>query len=118
MRPLSSVLFVAPNNETLDKWVHSLSRGWAYCILKAGSVEYGFEVLRSKKSLDGVVLGLDLPDFGVRTLQRMIQDCHQAPVGVVALTTGRLNGAYDSALHYGAHACVQKDLFEPSNFHR
>jgi DNA-binding NarL/FixJ family response regulator len=113
----TSLLLIGQNPEILDTWVRTLSRRWYYyCILKAGTAEYGLEIVRSK-TLDCVVLDLDLPHSGLQMLHHIIPDRHHAPLAVVALTGAKSTAVHDLALSCGAHACIVKDLFEPCDLH-
>jgi CheY-like chemotaxis protein len=114
----TSVLLIGPDSETVDVWARSLSRRWHnYCVLKACGTEYGLEVLQLK-SLDCVVFDLDLPHAGFPALRRIISDFLHAPLAVIVLTEAKGKDFHDLVLDTGAHACVAKHLFEPSDLHR
>jgi len=104
----ATVLVIDDNEEDLKYWSDSLRRSSAnYTVLESSSAVAGLDVCRAR-TVDCVVLDLDMPESGFHVLLELVPDRQRPNVAVIVLTHLPHPNLFDMAKHNGAHACLLK----------
>lgn len=104
----ATILFIDDNEEDLKYWSDSLRQSSAnYTVLESSNAAAGLDMCRGR-SVDCVVLDLDMPESGFHVLLELIPDRQRPQVAVIILTHLPHPNLFDMAKHNGAQACLLK----------
>jgi CheY-like chemotaxis protein len=104
----ATVLVIDDNEEDLKYWSDSLRRSSAnYTVLESSSAVAGLDLCRAR-TVDCVVLDLDMPESGFHALLELVPDRQRPQVAVIVLTHLPHPNLFDMAKHNGAYACLLK----------
>lgn len=104
----ATILIIDDNEEDLKHWSDSLRRSPAnYTVLESASATAGLDFYRAR-TVDCVVLDLDMPESGFHVLLELIPDRYRPKVAVVVLTHLPHPNLFEMAKHNGAQACLLK----------
>ena len=103
-----TILIIDDNEEDLKYWSDSLRRSPAnYTVLESSSAAAGLDMCRAR-TIDCVVVDLDMPESGFHVLLELVPDRRRPRVAVVVLTRLPHPNLFDMAKHNGAQACLLK----------
>ena len=104
----ATILIIDDNEEDRKYWSDSLRQSPAnYTVLESSNATAGLDLYRAR-SIDCVVLDLDMPESGFHVLLELIPDRHRPKVAVVVLTHLPHPNLFEMAKHNGAQACLLK----------
>ena len=104
----ATVLIVDDNAEDLRYWSDSLKRSSAnYTVLESSSAADGLDLCRTR-TVDCVLLDLDMPESGFHVLLELVPDRKCPKVAVIVLTHLPHPNLFEMAKHNGAQACLLK----------
>jgi CheY-like chemotaxis protein len=104
----ATVLVIDDNAEDLKYWSDLLRRSSEnYTVLESSSAAAGLELCRAR-TVDCVVLDLDMPESGFHVLLELVPDRQRPQVAVIVLTHLPHPNLFDMAKHNGAQACLLK----------
>ena len=104
----ATILLIDDNEEDLKYWSDSLRRSAAnYTVLESSNAGAGLDLCRAR-TVDCVVLDLDMPKSGFHVLLELIPDRQRPQVAVVVLTHLPHPNLFEMATHNGARACLLK----------
>jgi CheY-like chemotaxis protein len=111
----STVLIIDDNEEDLKYWSDSLRQAAShFTVLESSNATDGLELCRSR-SVDCVVLDLDMPESGFHVLLELIPERQRPKVAVVVLTHLPHPNLFEMAKHNGAQACLLKQSTSPQD---
>ncbi len=104
----ATILIIDDNEEDRRYWSDSLRRSSAnYTVLESSSAAAGLDLCRAR-TVDCVVLDLDMPESGFHVLLELVPDRRCPRVAVIVLTHLPHPNLFDMAKHNGAQACLLK----------
>jgi CheY-like chemotaxis protein len=104
----ATVLIIDDNEEDLKYWSDSLRRTSAhYTVLESSNAAAGLELCASR-TIDCVVVDLDMPESGFHVLLELVPDRHRPKVPVIVLTHLPHPNLFEMAKHNGAQLCLHK----------
>ena len=104
----ATVLVIDDNEEDLKYWSDSLRRSSAnYTVLESSSSAAGLDLCRAR-TVDCVVLDLDMPESGFHVLLELVPARQRPQVAVIVLTHLPHPNLFEMAKHNGAQACLLK----------
>ena len=106
---LAATILIIDDNETdLKYWSDSLRRSSAnYTVLESSSAADGLDLCRAR-TVDCVVVDLDMPESGFHVLLELVPDRQRPQIGVIVLTHLPHPNLFEMARHNGAQACLLK----------
>ena len=104
----ATILIIDDNEEDLKYWSDSLRRASShYTVLESSSAAAGLDLCGSK-TVDCVILDLDMPESGFHVLLELVPDRRCPQVPVIVLTHLPHPNLFEMAKHNGAQACLLK----------
>jgi CheY-like chemotaxis protein len=104
----ATVLIIDDNEEDLKYWSDSLRRASAhYTVLGSSNAAEGLQLCESR-TIDCVVVDLDMPESGFHVLLELVPDRHRPKIPVIVLTHLPHPNLFEMAKHNGAQLCLLK----------
>jgi DNA-binding NarL/FixJ family response regulator len=112
----ATILIIDDSAEDRRYWSDSLRQSSAsYTVLESSSAGDGLDLCRTR-TIDCVVLDLDMPESGFHVLLELIPDRKRPNVAVVVLTHLPHPNLFEMAKHNGAQACLLKQSTSVQDF--
>jgi CheY-like chemotaxis protein len=104
----ATVLVVDDNEEDRKHWADSLRRASSnYNVLEASTAVAALDLCESR-TVDCVILDLDMPESGFHVLLQLVPDRHRPRIPVIVLTHLPHPNLFEMAKHNGAQDCLLK----------
>ena len=104
----ATILIIDDNAEDLRYWSDLLRQSSAnYTVLESSSAAGGLDLCRTR-TIDCVVLDLDMPESGFHVLLELVPDRKRPKVAVIVLTHLPHPNLFEMAKHNGAQSCLLK----------
>lgn len=104
----ATILLIDDSEEDRKYWAESLRQSSSrYHVLESENAAAGLEMYASR-SVDCVVLDLDMPESGFHVLLQLVPDRRRPNVPVIVLTHLPHPNLFEMAKHNGAQSCLLK----------
>jgi len=104
----ATVLMIDDNEDELKYWSDSLRKTPShYTVLESSNAAAGLELCGSR-TIDCVILDLDMPESGFHVLLELVPDRHRPKLAVIVLTHLPHPNLFEMAKHNGAQLCLLK----------
>ena len=104
----ATVLMIDDNEDELKYWSDSLRKTPShYTVLESSNAAAGLELCGSR-TIDCVILDLDMPESGFHVLLELLPDRHRPKLAVIVLTHLPHPNLFEMAKHNGAQLCLLK----------